>query len=721
MHLEPLTRAIEMADPPALREIAQKYLEVRGYREPEVTDGKNDGGTDMMVRVQGGNRTPMAIALTVQKADWQAKVRADCRRAKEALGVTNVLYISSHRRATVDFSKVEDELWADDSIHVRSVDSQAMASALLEADEVETVFHALGLTFEERRPEAVERPNLKEDAAYAFALFGEASAIFRNAVVEQTVLSYLIDAGQSAERSDVETTLVKVLQLDDDQIGLVTAAIDRMLQQQRLSGQNGQITAGETVVQDFKVMRAMRERQWKSLQSVVDEQLGNSGLSGAGLERGSDAVMQRAGALVMCAATATSAAIGITADPAPFRLQMRKRLKELTADLQAAGMKGDTITGCVEKLALLIANSEIGRVLMAGELFVGLAGMKTNQFERAFGASGGSEIHLDASVAIPMITGLLYEPAERRFSQAARRIYALAETRGIPLRIPAVYLEEAASHLLDAVERYSPVLGSDDDLRFSTNAYVAHYSDLAARGRLTTGFKQYVASLGYVERKGSRERHVQAIADELEEILNRYSIRVSELPPARAETMRRAEEAVSFTIHDLGVKRQGRLLEHDAGVIAQFMDADQGSPVVRIFCTWDRLHLRLHTREGRARWQPLDPAMLGDVLILTKPEGSGELLTTVDLAMELDEEEGVRGAAVLDGLVRIEQGNQFDAELLELAKTFKDAFLQAQRENAQPEDMEEAWLAWKSGNRDLLKQPELPLGGAAVSAVLDSD
>ena len=131
MHLEPLTRAIETADFLAFREITQRYLELRGYREPEVTDGRYDGGSDFAIRVQGNNATPLAIAVTVQRSDWQAKMRSDCRKAKAELGLTTVLYISSHRRAPVDVAKVTDELWANDGIQVRSVDSQANGKRIL--------------------------------------------------------------------------------------------------------------------------------------------------------------------------------------------------------------------------------------------------------------------------------------------------------------------------------------------------------------------------------------------------------------------------------------------------------------------------------------------------------------------------------------------------------------------------------------------------------------
>lgn len=565
------------------------------------------------------------------------------------------------------------------------------------------------MSLDEQRPVAVQRPDLKEDAAYAFAFFGDASEKFRQSVVEQTIVSYLIHDKSASERTKVEAAVVDVLQLDIDQVGLVKAAIDRMMQEQRLRLCHGSLTLDGSIADEFGVMRALREKQWKELLVSVDSHLAGIGLSGRGLESASNAVMERAGALFMFAATSASARIGVGRDPAPIRQKVRRRLKEISAELAASGMPDSKLDTTLTTLARIVSDSDIGQVLMAGELFVSLAGMQTNHFERAFGVIGGSEIYLDASVAIPTIAALLYQPADHRFSEAAVRVYRLAERREIPMVIPSVYLEEAASHLLEAVDRYRPLLGSDDDLRYLTNAFVAHYSDLVARKVLDGGFLRYAENLGYVQRTATLQRQREEVAGEMRRLFAQYGIRVVKFDPAAPEIQAYAEEAIAFTARELGKVRFRRLLENDAGVIAHFMEVEPIGDVVRIFCTWDKLHLQLETDAGRAHWQPLDPPMLGDLLVLTRPEEGDGLMTTVDVALELDEEDGRQGAAILDTLVRIESGNVYDGELLAMIKEFKEAYLQALRENATVDDMSAAWTAWKGGDRELIRQPQLPL------------
>jgi hypothetical protein len=410
----------------------------------------------------------------------------------------------------------------------------------------------------------------------------------------------------------------------------------------------------------------------------------------------------------MTAASSTSTAVGME-DPRPVRQQLRRRTKEIGAALLAAGVPERQLDTHLRGLAALISNSDIGVVLMAGELFVNLVSLNTTHLERALGATGGSNIYLDASVAIPMLAGLLYKPARQRFSLAAMRVYELARRRGIPLLLPRPYLEEAASHLLSAVELYEPVLGEDPDLAYSTNAYVAHYTDLVSRGLVQATFRQFAEGLGYAAGARSRDRQRDALMERQARLFGRYGITVVDLTPSSRDTLAYAQEAVTFTAHERGLQRTGVVLSHDASVIAYFMDSQFEADVARFFCTWDRLHLHLETHEGRVRWQALTPPTLVDLLLLTRPEASGELLTTSNLAMELGDEHLERGAAVWDGLVRIERDELHDADRITLAKQFKDAWMAAVRDDTAPEDFAAAWAEWKGGGRELARQSSLPV------------
>jgi Restriction endonuclease len=711
MNLEPLTRLIETAGFLEFRELAMRYLELSGYSEVTLKDGWNDGGSDFAVAVHGGNMVPLAIQITVQRAEWESKVKSDFRRAKNELGLTQGVYITSRRIAQVPFTDVADELWAQDTISVRSVDSQSLASLFFKEAEADFVLDTLGISRDTRRPDIVPRPDLKEDAAYSFMVFGDASEKFRQSVVEQTVLSYLTRPASEYKRDATETAVVAALGLHHDQVSLVTSAIDRMLQNQRLRLIDGVLAVDKTIAEGFRVMRTLREEQWRRLGRQVDSYLAtDAGLAGAGLERASDIVMKGAGSLFLAAASSASMAVSTERISGPLGGQIRKRLNEIAKVLVASGVSEASLDVRLQTLASLVSNSEIGRVLMAGELFVALASIEARNFERAFGADAGTEIYLDASVAIPMIAGLLYEPGSHRFSSSAAGVYELAGRRGMSLLLPRVYLEEAATHLLHAVERYQPLLGTDEDLRFSTNSFVAHFTDLSSRNAIKVPFSQYADSLGYTKRPTSFVRQRDSIMGNLAALFGRYGVKIVDLPRTKSsETHTYAQEAATFTAAELHLQRTGILLEHDASVIAFFMDPESEASAARVLCSWDRLHLQLQSSSGPARWAAFNPPTLCDLLILTRAHEDGELTTTINVAMELGEEDGQRGADVLDALVRIESGALHDAELLGLAAQFKDAYMEAIRRDEAPDDLAEAWAGWKGGRRELVRQSELPL------------
>ena len=256
-----------------------------GYHEVESKDGRNDGGSDFAVRTLGGNPLPMAIASTVQQSGWKGKVASDCRRAKEALGLTDVVYISSHRRPAVEFNPIAEELWDQDEIRVRSVYCQRLAERLPEEKQAQVVPEAVGISLDEHRPDAVQRPDLSEDAAYAFALFGEASE-------EVSPLGRRADGAELSHRCGQPMRYTPGRRSRRSRRAATRRGSDSASHlcdrpdapaAHAWDSTDGHFTVQESVVESFKVIRALREKQWKELLEKVDGCLAEAGLVGARL------------------------------------------------------------------------------------------------------------------------------------------------------------------------------------------------------------------------------------------------------------------------------------------------------------------------------------------------------------------------------------------------------------------------------------------------------
>ncbi|MHB1468246.1 MAG: hypothetical protein ACYCU0_14760 [Solirubrobacteraceae bacterium] len=132
MRLDALTRAIESAAPSSFGEIALLYLAVTGAEGAELRDGPGDGGNDIQLWRLGSNPAPVAIQISVQRANWASKVRRDATRAREVYGTSQFIYLTSRRVQPVDSQKLADDLWSH-NISLRVIDAQAIASVMFEA------------------------------------------------------------------------------------------------------------------------------------------------------------------------------------------------------------------------------------------------------------------------------------------------------------------------------------------------------------------------------------------------------------------------------------------------------------------------------------------------------------------------------------------------------------------------------------------------------------
>jgi hypothetical protein len=297
-----------------------------------------------------------------------------------------------------------------------------------------------------------------------------------------------------------------------------------------------------------------------------------------------------------------------------------------------------------------------------------------------------------------MLAGLLYEPHDTRFFRAANRAYEQCQEYGVTLMLPRDYLEESASHLLDAYTRYRPLLDTNEDLRFSQNAFVAHYSALRQSGRYTESFTKYAEIFGLRESAASGNFRTERnwIMDRMRSQFARYNITVIDPKRIPHAAMVSAEKAISFTARELNLERPSRLFEHDARAIAGITARAAVGDAAVMFCTKDRLHLQLSTAAGAVDWHAVDPSMLSDLLALASTEAEEQTGVAIEIAMGLGETEARRGAEIWDELVKIEKENFYDAEALQRAKTFKDGYVAGLQAEEELEPVGEAWEKWNT-------------------------
>lgn len=676
MKQETLARLIEGAGPEPLKAIARLALRLSGYANSRITDGPHDGGADVVIQGSTGSALPIAVAVSVER-DWRKKLQKDAEKVRRQLGHQQLLFISSRRIPEGSFRPLQTELRDRLDVQVDRLDQQGIADLVMDHDALPELLAALDIPIDtDRLP---TRPaDRRRDAAYAYAFFSPEVHSFHKAVRDRAILVALSHAGGEARIDELLDDASRLLGMSIEDAPSLVHDLDRLRSQGRITGPNGLVTLAEHERATMDALRALRSRDEAALRDELRRRVDE-----VGLRPHDDAVellMRGLGGLVVRHIGAPQALDALHA-------QARQLRRELQALGLPDGARGDRF---IEDAMELARASELGQALAIGSVYQALTRLDRNALLGALDAQSIAFI-LDASVAIPMLCALFHGSVQQRFFVVAEELHRRAQRAGIPLKLPDVWLEEMASHLLIARDYVAFV--SDEDLRQSRNAYVAYFA-AGRRADREGDFDEFLANFGLTKTLGRRAAVDPAAARrELEVFLRRqlsyYGIDVVSTT-ADPKHLERAAKDWAWACHQLGIEdREPILQRHDKRVLAWLSATTEEDPKhAPLIVTWDRV-LRA-ARPESAPGGALDPLAASELLSFVA--GTREPPITARFAsLQLTELEAEKGAAILDALIALERSGLSDAALAQKAQTFKRRYINDPeiRENAA--SLERAW------------------------------
>jgi hypothetical protein len=689
--LDYLARAISAFSPNQLQDAALLYLRLRGFQNPELCDGWNDGGTDLRVWQPAGFPGRFIIQASVEKK-WHKKLESDLRKSLGNYDVRAFLFITTRYIPELDFQRLRDRLFAETGVAVDKADAQTLASVFYEEGRVNELLAVAGITADGSANQVPQETTFLGEACFGFLFFSPAVQEFRHDFVDQAVSVYLSHRG-ATERQALAAELRMELGLPKAQEAQIRTAIDRMLQAGRLIVDPDGRLYLSPIEQDHRIAsQALASAAWSELRHDVIGKL--RPLLSADAAAAADSILPYLGAAASASGKVIAGAFG-RLDTQEFSGYIRKRLVEANARMEALGLTEPAVRdNLLKELAKLITSSAIGRSLEAAELFVYLSGLSPTGLSQALGAAAHAPtLVLDSNVIMPLLGNSYFATVPGRFSAAASQLYRVSRALGLRLEVPLVYLEEAAAHLIDA-RKYSDLVDSDDDFRLSTNAWVAHYSALRKIGRSST-FGNYLAGLGGTPAILARPFTIarRSIMHTLRQLLERYGIAVSADVGYDKADAEAAERDLAWASQRFNRPRLKITERHDAVVLASMRKLGGRGEAFAILCTWDRLLLAT-AAEVDSAWTAIDPPAAVDLLSLTSPHASSlSAINVLSIVAELSEETSAKGAAILDWLAKTQAEKLQDAELRRLALGFKSQYLKTS-EDVRESILAEAWTKW---------------------------
>lgn len=327
----------------------------------------------------------------------------------------------------------------------------------------------------------------------------------------------------------------------------------------------------------------------------------------------------------------------------------------------------------------------------------------SNQLIGALGGSEGLIVYIDSSVFIPMLCGLLFEPLSDRSGISGSLLFNLVREHKFTAVIADVYAEEVAAHLIEACRDYKDIILSGEDLSFSGNAFVSHYSGYVRSGEgRDIAFEEYALVFGLRLSSITHDMSDQqfySIRDrvkmEIISLSGRYGFEVVDIPKLRIE---REVDLVESALRDMHLTRPSVLIRHDAGVINYLSSVGSATMSAQVLCTWDNVHRFIAPGEDFG-YHVLSPVAVIDMFSIARSETINiPLANLVDFAKIQTNSAVELSSRIWDQIVSIEKGQLSDGRLILSARRFKDEFI-AKASSVNDLDMEQvskAWLAWKN-------------------------
>ncbi len=689
MNVEALARLIEGADVSSFRSIATLLIPLIGLNNVDYCDGPYDGGKDFSLATMPANGVKIGIQISVEKG-WQAKLEREAAKLKHNFD-TNVMYfISSRRIPEGSFEKVKEEIFRSLGVSVNKYDNQAIATRFIINNTVNDVLLILGIDVGADNNRQAKYLGPKNEAVSSLLLFDKDSKDLRQRFFQSIIMSTLSRIEEGERRESLIHVVKNKFDLDDTQSVQIGSNIDRLLQSGELISDRGFIRLTKSILERYIGLRKTTELELEVLKSDFEKKLSSLSLNfdektkSILLDNFLDLIVYLSGKEYSTYEVANKNNVAFEAIKGIF-------------DSKYGVEKSSSI---FKEFAEFFAASEFCKHIACAKLYDAFINTKSSDLINALGGTEDLNVYIDSSVFIPIICGILYEKVSDRFSQSGSALYQLIKDHKFNAIVPHDYMEEVASHLIEACRDYKHIIETDIDLSHSGNAFVSHYSNYR---------KKYSDLLfeDYVKVFGVRLGNITAdmsdttfysirdrITTELASISAKYNFSVER---QYVEYFEKQIDRLKDFLNENSISKAEVLIKHDARIIAYLSGDYVRSGVVKLLCTWDKIHSLINPDGGNG-YYVMHPIAIIDYLSLAKGgDGQNSIVHLLDFAAVQEEKDLELSAKIWDSIAKIESDNLSDAQLMLSAKEFKNDYISkhANSDEFVHKEIERSWMAWR--------------------------
>jgi hypothetical protein len=614
-------------------------------------DGKNDGGSDFVAFNKTGERINAGYQITTQKSAIKSKAYKDAKRAIEKLQVTRFYFFTTFNLDEIETRKIESEISKDLNIPTTCLASRHIAGFILSENLLNKFLDESNYPMPKDYTSSFD---YREMALHSYTILSDDAIQMKSSIYDDTIL-FLLSNTESIEEDVLVQKVKEFLGISDSKIEIIIRRIGALFGKNRIKRSlNGGVELHQDSKNELESRKKVYEIELSSLSSAQVDLLRKEYNCNWTDEDSKKVAIWIANATISDQLNnLKDAKASIVSNPL---LDTDNRgIDKLRSFLKTnKKIEASLIDELIEKLLENASNHPLITKIARASVYLALEGANPISSAKALGANRWTDFNIlvEPTVSIPYICSQLYKGKVNRYFDLSIKSVEQAIKLGARLYIPFFYINECAGHLLKA-RKYSGIKLSEEELAYSTNAFVANYNALKLQGaRVPSNFMDYLCSFSssIKTERSDIKAWVRAIMTDLQSILGRSNVEFIDVPFYQDNDCKEFEIEYMYQLNKLGMDKKPHLIKHDIYALQFTNDNMIKKGEHWIILTYDTSMISI-AKSNLFRGWISNPIKYLDLAESTKPLSESQLISLVHSVASFSEKTLAAGARIIDRVI----------------------------------------------------------------------
>ena len=642
-------------------------------------DGKGDGGTDFVEIDRNGSLPPVAYQITTQKDDINRKAWRDAKKAIKNYNCDKFLFFTTKKLTLVDSHRLGNEISTTLGVATTVYFPQLIAGLLIGENLVSRYLeetHSVEFT-----DVCKNSADYRQMTLYGYSLMSDDSISFKKQTYDDALLVTLAEKEEGMLREELVAKTIKLLSIPSIKSAFLLGRVDSLMSRKSIIKSemiDGGVRLHPAIKENIMQRKQLYAAEISGLSRVIadlmkeynvnwtleDTRKSSVFIAGAYISKRLE-VLQEADASLLI----SFAKVFDKSDLSKLRTYLLKNKK----------LNVDSLNEVVDKILNLAANHPLIEKLTRAAVYIGLEGTNPLASARVIGAYRWSDVNImiEPTIGIPWLCSYLFNNKEDE--QFKNVVYSIdrAKKIGARLRIPYVYIEECAGHLLMA-RKFNGLDLNAAEMQYSSNAFVANYYRLKSKGAtLPASFLDYLSIFAPAIKAEHSDMRMwrREILTTMQSYFTRNGIEFEEITQYDADRLNAIIDQYADYLDTKGKTKKMHLLRNDAKVLNHINERISQDGEHWMMITYDRTLIEVAQQLKNLGWV-CAPTDFIDMTAMSSENGEETIFSLIHSVASMSERTLSIGARILDNIIMYASKQMQEWEFKQEVEKFKEEMVQ---------------------------------------------